>query len=263
VGRRSPPPADAARRGAAYYALLVLFASLAAGFGALAVWQVERRAWKHALIERVDARVRAPAEEAPGRSGWSQVDRVGDEYRHVAASGTWIGGRDTFVRAVTVFGAGFWTLTPLRRTDGSVILVNRGFVANDRRAEVAAKPLADGPVRIGGLLRLSEPGGGFLQRNDPAADRWFSRDVAAIATTRRLADVAPYFIDADADPDGPEAAAARGGPVAGLTVVAFTDNHLLYAAIWSILAAMSVAAVALLGRRTRSTGPPGDRPGAA
>lgn len=248
-------PAAAGRRGAAYYLLLLLLVSLAAGFGALAVWQVERRAWKHALIERVDERVRAPVVEAPGPSRWPAIGRVDDEYRHVVASGTWIAGHDTFVRAVTVFGSGFWTLTPLRRTDGTVVLVNRGFVSDDRRARVATTPPSDGPVRIVGLLRMSEPGGGFLQRNDPAADRWFSRDVAAIATRRNLSAVAPYFIDADADPDGIEAAAARGGPVAGLTVVAFTDNHLLYAAIWSVLAAMCVAAAHLLMRRPPSTGP--------
>jgi surfeit locus 1 family protein len=53
---------------------------------------------------------------------------------------------------------------------------------------------------IGGLLRISEPHGGFLRSNDPAADRWFSRDVQAIATARGLANVAPYFIDAEAAP---------------------------------------------------------------
>ena len=37
-----------------------------------------------------------------------------------------------------------------------------------------------------GLLRMSEPGGAFLRSNDPAADRWFSRDVAAIAASRGL-----------------------------------------------------------------------------
>ena len=37
-----------------------------------------------------------------------------------------------------------------------------------------------------GLLRLTEPGGSLLQANDPADERWYSRDVAAIAAARGL-----------------------------------------------------------------------------
>ena len=44
---------------------------------------------------------------------------------------------------------------------------------------------------------MTEPGGGFLRRNDPAAGRWHSRDVRAIAAARGLDEVAPYFIDAE------------------------------------------------------------------
>ncbi len=83
------------------------------------------------------------------------------------------------------------------------------------------------------LLRLSEPGGGFLRRNAPAEDRWYSRDVAAIARAHGLDAVAPYFIDADA------ATAAQAGtpwPRGGLTVVRFRDNHLGYALTWFALA---------------------------
>jgi cytochrome oxidase assembly protein ShyY1 len=50
--------------------------------------------------------------------------------------------------------------------------------------------------------------------DDPVADRWFSRDVAAIAAARGLNDVAPFFIDADAAPD------PGGAPLGGPTVVA-------------------------------------------
>ncbi len=39
----------------------------------------------------------------------------------------------------------------------------------------------DGPLRVSGLLRMSQPMGAFLRRNDPLAGRWFSRDNAANA----------------------------------------------------------------------------------
>ena len=86
-----------------------------------------------------------------------------------------------------------------------------------------------------GLLRMSEPGGAFLRSNDPAADRWFSRDVAAISASRGLAMVAPYFIDAEREPGGSRL------PIGGLTVIAFSNNHLLYALTWGTLALMAAA----------------------
>ena len=63
------------------------------------------------------------------------------------------------------------------------VLVNRGFVPPELRASGHATPLANepAPVAVTGLLRMTEPGGGLLRANDPAADRWYSRDVAAIA----------------------------------------------------------------------------------
>jgi surfeit locus 1 family protein len=85
---------------------------------------------------------------------------------------------------------------------------------------------------VTGLLRISEPGGGFLRNNDPTADRWYSRDVEAIARSRGIKDVAPYFIDADASAD------PRALPVGGLTVISFPNNHLIYAITWFGLAFM-------------------------
>ena len=82
---------------------------------------------------------------------------------------------------------------------------------------------------------FSEPGGAFLRSNDPAADRWFSRDVAAISASRGLSMVAPYFIDAEREPGGSRL------PIGGLTVIAFPNNHLLYALTWGTLALMAAA----------------------
>ena len=218
-------------------ALVIALLGLVLLFVGLAVWQVERRTWKHALIERVDQRVHAAPVAAPPRARWSLVTRDDDEYRHVRVAGTVLPGRETFVQAVTIFGSGYWLVVPLRQDDGAVVLVNRGFVSSDDRTR-----LADHGDRIDvtGLLRVTEPGGRFLRHNDPVRDRWYSRDVQAIATARGLQDVAPYFVDADADPanaaDGSEGAVARGVPVGGQTVIAFPDNHLLYAITWSLLA---------------------------
>jgi surfeit locus 1 family protein len=203
------------------------------GFVALGSWQVQRRAWKLDLIARVESRVHAPPEAAPEPARWPQVNAAGDEYRHVRVTGRFIDAAATRVQAVSELGAGFWLLTPLRQADGRIVLVNRGFIAPD----AAVPPAPPTPVEVTGLLRLSEPGGGFLRRNDPGANRWYSRDVAAIAAARGLSGVAPYFIDADAAPAG----ASPNDPVGGLTVIAFHNNHLVYAITWYTLALMVAA----------------------
>ena len=238
------------------------------GFLALGTWQLQRREWKLALIERVELRVRAPpmslveafpapaaalgagagGASAPARQDWGAIDRQDLEYRHVQVAGRLLPGLSTWVEASTKLGPGYWLITPLKLDDGRVILLNRGFVVN------RAQPVAsDEIVHPSGLLRLSEPGGRLLRPNEPTANRWYSRDVQAIAQARGLARVAPFFIDVDA-----QAAAATGGPgrqdagaaepVGGLTVISFPNNHLVYALTWYALALMMAAAVWLLMR---------------
>ncbi len=246
-----------AARGRGRRGLALLFVGLFCLFVGLAVWQVERRAWKHALIEGVERGVHAPPVEAPGAERWGEVSADRDAYRRVRASGRFLVGRDTFVQAATALGSGYWLLAPLLRDDDTVLLVNRGFVSGDDRARVVETLAKDtAPTTVVGLLRVSEPSGRFLFRNDPAAERWTARDVEGIAAARRLDRVAPYFIDADAgeaeDWNGP-----RTRPVGGLTVVAFSDNHLLYAIVWSTLALLCVAATVRLFRA------PAARPDAA
>jgi surfeit locus 1 family protein len=216
-----------------------LAALLAVGLLALCAWQIERRAWKLDLIAQIDARVDAPLVDAPGPAAWPAISAATDAYRHVRASGEWLRDRDTRVQAVTAQGAGDWVLTPLRTDAGFVVLVNRGFVSADTKAALPALPSR---AEITGLLRISEPKGGFLRANDPAADRWFSRDVAAIAQARGLGEIAPYFIDAAADP-------GQQLPVGGLTVISLPNNHLVYAVTWFVLAAMVGAFAVRLWRR--------------
>jgi surfeit locus 1 family protein len=215
---------------------------LAAGFAALGLWQVERRAWKLDLIARVDARVHAPARPLPDRASWPRINARDDSYRHVRVEGIFLNDRETLVQAVTDAGPGWWVLTPLRTATGT-ILVNRGFVPPERAASGSRRAgLPAGPVTLAGLLRLTEPGGAFLRHNDPAAGRWYSRDVAAIARARGLPAAAPFFIDADATPN------PGGYPVGGLTVIAFRNAHLAYALTWFALAALSLVGAALVLR---------------
>jgi len=223
-----------ARAGLAALGLL-----LVVGLIALGTWQIQRRAWKMDLIARVEAGRKASPIPAPAAAG------PNDAYRSIAATGHYLPGADSFVQASTIRGPGWWVVTPLKTDAGRTILVNRGYVSARHAA-----PVAPERVTVTGLLRLPEPGGGFLRRNDPAADRWYSRDVAAIAARRALGPVAPYFIDADGRGDRPGA----DQPIGGLTVVTFANNHLVYAVTWYMLAAMTLAALLFWRRAARRGG---------
>lgn len=214
-------------------------------FLALGIWQIERRAAKLALIAAVDARVRAPASPAPGPDGWPRIAAADDAYRHVSAHGVFENDRETTVQAVTEQGPGYWVLTPLRTDAGWTVLVNRGFVPPEKRARSARREAEPaGPVTVTGLLRMSEPKGAFLRRNDPAEGRWYSRDVAEIGKARGVTRLAPYFIDA-------AAGAPAGQPIGGLTIVRFYNHHLEYALTWFALAILSIVGIVVVRRADR------------
>lgn len=209
-------------------------------FTALGIWQVERRIWKLDLIARVSERISAPAVAPPDASSWASLGPNLVEYRRVATTGRFLHDKETLVDALTERGPGWWVLTPLQ-TDAGTILVNRGFVPPDKAVPpTRASGQLDGVVRVEGLLRLSEPGGRFLRPNRPAENRWYSRDVAAIATARQIAHVAPYFIDA-----GPKRNPG-GLPNGGMTVVQFRNTHLIYALTWFGLAVLSLIGLVLV-----------------
>jgi len=234
MGSRAAPPRGSASR--FLFALLGLLGILV--FLGLGTWQLERRVWKLDLIARVNQRIHAAVVDAPAPQHWSGLSASDYEYRHVRLTGRFEGNANTLVRAVTELGGGYWVLTPMRAEGGFVVLVNRGFIPQERKAEFERESGGStAPTVVDGLLRVSEPGGGFLRSNDPAANRWYSRDVVAIAKARGLTDVAPYFVDAGAS-------GAEGWPRGGLTVVSFRNSHLVYALTWFALAAMLAIALA-------------------
>lgn len=209
---------------------------------------MQRLGWKLDLIARVNARVHAPAVSAPGPASWSGISATHSQYRHVQVKGRFLHGEQTFVLTTTHKGRGFWVMAPLQTQRGFIVLVNRGFVpANHLGTPEAQVPAPQQPVRVTGLLRITESGGAFLRPNKPAHNRWYSRDVAAIAKHDGLASdsVAPYFIDADATPG------SSGPPTGGLTKIHFRNAHLQYAITWYVLALLVVICAVIVTRYER------------
>ncbi|MFD1696207.1 SURF1 family protein [Roseibium aestuarii] len=208
-------------------------------------WQLRRLAWKTTLIAQVETRAHGAPVPAPARADWPSVSADTHAYLRVAASGRYLPGHDTPVKAVTDLGPGYWILSPLETNAGEIVWINRGFVPTELRDPDAHAPVPAGPVTVTGLLRIGEPEGTLLQANEPEKGRWYSRDVDALSASAGLPSPAPYFIDAEqgADP----AAYPRGG----LTIISFRNNHLQYALTWYAMALGLAAAIVFMVRLAR------------
>lgn len=243
--------------------LAIVGIALFLGFMMLGTWQVQRRAWKLDLIERVDQRVHSAPVTVPDQSLWPKINAANYEYLPVQAQGVWLDRQSVLAKALTEDGAGFWVMTPLQRDDGSQILVNRGFTPEKMRANWLKQISEAGPstetVTVIGLMRMSEPGGGFLRKNDAANGQWFSRDVVAIAQAQGLNNAAPYFIDLGVPASNPAFAQSQQSPMfdavikSGMTVIKFPNSHLVYALTWYGLAAMVLGAAWLVRKHDKAS----------
>ena len=100
----------------------------------LGVWQLQRLAWKEAILARIHARISASPVAPPPEAEWPGFDPETQDYRHVRVSGIFAHDREALVFRASANGKpgfdgpGFLVLTPLALADGTSIIVNRGFV---------------------------------------------------------------------------------------------------------------------------------------
>jgi surfeit locus 1 family protein len=244
-------------RRARFRALIVpgLFAFVGIGvLASLGVWQLQRLAWKEALIARVAARAELPAVGAPAEADWPQLTAERDEYRRVAVSGRLLHDRETLAYALLseprgkFSGPGYWVLTPIETAGGALVFVNRGFVPLERAAAATRREgQVAGIVTVTGPLRMPEGRSWFTPADDPARGLWQERDPAAIAKAYGLSRAAPFFIDADSTPN------PGGLPQGGETKLVFPNRHLGYAITWFGLA-LALLAVFVAFSRKQLTG---------
>ena len=237
--------------------LLVAAAIAFAVLIALGTWQLQRKAWKEALITTLNERLAVSPEPLPAAARWPTINRDDTEYRRVAFTATFDDSKEALVYAAAsafrpdVSGPGYWVFTPARLEDGRVVMVNRGFVPQDL-ANAARRPggRLDGPVAITGTLRWPDTPSWFTPRDEPAHNLWFLRDPAAIAAAKGLRDVAPFYVEQETPvPPG-------GYPQPGRLEVRLRNEHLQYVVTWYGLALVLVVIFAVWAHSfLRSTGP--------
>ncbi len=209
-----------------------MLAALAVLLG-LGFWQLSRMQWKQGIIAQIETRTKGEpitleAAEALVREGRDP------SYFRVNVEGRFHHAKEQYLYAVSDGRVGWHVITPLETADGDMVLVDRGFVPVELR-EPSARP--DGQIEsvtaVTGIVRAPDTQALFTPDNEPAANRWFWRDLHAMSRAmfqQRLIDVAPFFLEAD------NASVPGGWPEGGQTRLDIPNNHLQYAITWFALA---------------------------
>ncbi len=239
---------------AVFTALMVLV------FAGLGIWQLQRRAEKHALIAMLNERLAAAPAPLPPRSQWNALTPGRDEFRRIAFSATYAPLPDAMVYSAgsavrnDVSGPGTWAFLPAQLADGNTIVINTGFVQNtmqDRaQQDRAVRRLITGdPVQLTGYIRFPESAGALTPSESVAKRLWFTRDHLAMARVLGWVEggkaVAPFYVDLETP--APESGIPKPGPLS----VHLKDDHLQYAVTWFTLAFAVVIAFGVWWRTQR------------
>ena len=246
---------SATRRGIAGLGIFTLL-TLALLIG-LGVWQLQRRAEKHALIAQLTERLAATPETLPPPAQWRALTPPRDEFRRVRFSATYESRPDAIVYSAgsaireDISGPGTWAFLPARLTTGETIVINTGFVQNtmqDRAQQdrAVARLVTGVPVTLTGYIRFPEIAGALTPRENLAKRLWFTRDHLGIARALGWGEVAPFYIDLETP--APESGIPKPGPLE----VHLKDDHLQYAITWFGLAGVVLIAFGVWLRGQRS-----------
>lgn len=144
------------RRWLSYLALAVAFA---VGCSLLATWQFARRDEALAKIERIDQNYHADARPLAAVLAAPGTFQPDQEWTPVVVTGQYLHDEQLLVRNRPFAGKpGFEVLTPLQLADGSVFVINRGWVpAGSQDAPDAVPAAPSGTVTVEARLRPGEP----------------------------------------------------------------------------------------------------------
>jgi len=216
----------------------------------LGTWQMQRLAWKEALIAEREAGRALPAAALPADFA-TTIEAEAFDFRTVTVSGVFRHDLEQLFGAKARANVlGHHLLTPLVPADGSAVLVDRGWIPADK-AHPASRPEGqlEGEVTVSGIARFrgaDEPGL-FTPDNDPAGSHWYHYDLEAMAQALGIA-LSPVVVEAD------DAANPGGLPIGGRSEVRLVNNHLHYALTWYGLA-VALIGVYIVFRRHQNSSP--------
>ncbi len=232
---RSTSAIDRARRRATLVAIPGILVLLALGS-----WQAQRLVWKNELNAFRATQVSAEPIALPT----AVSDPEALAYRPVWVEGRFHHEGEMFLGARAHNRVpGYQVITPFERTDGTVVLVNRGWIPLERK-EPETRPLSLIPdvTRVAGLLVLGGEQGAFTPDNVPEERFWYWVDLISLSEHAGIP-AQSYLIDAGPEPN------PGGLPIGGQTRVELRNEHLQYAIIWFGLALGLIGVYTLFMRK--------------
>ncbi len=223
--------------------LTVLSAALLAVLIGLGVWQVQRMAWKHGLIDQAEAAAAmapVPASEV--------LTQPGGEFRRVILDCPGLNAAPYVeLQSIHDGDAGVRLISSCRPQGvEAAFLIDRGYVADEISARPPVDPAAAGPVRVTAVVRAA-PAPNWMSP-PPQNGRFYARDHEAMAEALEVdgpVDSRVLFAETSTNPEW-------GALTPAVPPAAFSNNHLGYAITWFGLAvALMVFYGLMLKRRLR------------
>ncbi len=202
----------------------------------LGVWQVQRLAWKEAVLADIEARIAADPVDLPAKP-----DPVNDRYLPVKVSGVLAGPELHVLVSQKQVGAGYRIIQPFE-VQGRRIMVDRGFVTADK----IDKPRAQTHETLIGNLHWPDETDGYTPEPDLSKNIWFARDVPKMARALKTEQVLLVVASQKSETDPsltPLPVDTSGIP----------NDHLSYAITWFSLAAIWLAMTGYFLWRTTPT----------
>ncbi|MTH33637.1 SURF1 family protein [Paracoccus limosus] len=185
----------------------------------LGVWQLQRLAWKEAMLDQIQRGIEGAPAPLPASIDPSM------KYLPVLVSGTTTGDEIDVLSGTRESGGGYQVVSGFVTDDGRHILLDRGFVDQDHKHD----PRPPVHLQVVGNLHWPQEKGSATPAPNLDQNIWFARDVPAMAAQLGTQPVLVVAAEVAGDQQG-----VQPIPVA---IDGIPNNHLSYAMQWFMIAA--------------------------
>jgi surfeit locus 1 family protein len=201
----------------------------------LGKWQLDRLAWKTDILTNLEKARQYDQQKTPLSSDTLKSVTSQTDFKAGFIEGRFHNDKETTVGPRTYRGiAGYHIITPFEMQDGTIILVNRGWVSEEYLPQSERREfLREGQTKVFGMARPSEKANRFTPDNKPNQNEWYHVDVAQIAKYNGFHDhdISPYIFYSEKLNKY-----YQGFPVPHDPAWAPNNNHLGYALFWFTMA---------------------------